>query len=310
MMKSLLACQLHRNQFDMYLTVCICRKRYSDDEDVFVPLREVIISLRLRIVPVLRDNVCAEELPLEEYFAVDVTNRQLIGALLKLLPSMPNAMNHLKRIKDGRVLIQQCSTPLPDELLQSIRNLLQQETALIIERVQVPSKKPFTRRQFEWAKQRWPTAFHPNQEVEALLHGTFFSDDEHRKIFDFYSRAEQIGDGDSGCVIVDVTGKVVAESGVRAKPLGHAVMSAVEDLCESHRIQGSDVLQYLGTGFDVYLTHEPCSMCAMALVHFRVGRVFFGKCSPKGGALQSSWRIQEEKRINHHYRVFRIDEID
>uniref|UniRef100_A0A914S5T5 Uncharacterized protein n=1 Tax=Parascaris equorum TaxID=6256 RepID=A0A914S5T5_PAREQ len=36
----------------------------------------------------------------------------------------------------------------------------------------------------------------------------------------------------------------------------------------------------------------------MALVHFRVGR-----------ALESSWRIQEEMRINHHYRVFRIDEI-
>ncbi|VDM26725.1 unnamed protein product [Toxocara canis] len=261
-----------------------------------------------RIVPILREDICAEELPLESYFVLRVSDPRTIGPVLKLLPTMPNSADHLKRIKDGRILVQPSNVPLSENLLISIRDLLQEEP--LIETVQVPAKKPFTRRQFEWAKQRWPTGFHPNKEAEALLNGTFFNALEKRKIFEFYLRAEKIGNGNAGCVIVDLMGNVVAESGVRPKPLGHAVMSAVADLCESHRTQGSDVLQYLGTGFDVYLTHEPCSMCAMALVHFRVGRVFFGKSNSKGGALESSWRIQEEKRLNHHYRVFRIDEIE
>lgn len=50
-------------------------------------------------------------------------------------------------------------------------------------------------------------------------------------------------------------------------------------------------------------------MCAMALVHFRVGRVFYGKRTPLSGVYESRWRIQEEKSLNHHYAVFRIDEL-
>lgn len=56
------------------------------------------------------------------------------------------------------------------------------------------------------------------------------------------------------------------------------------------------------------MTDEPCAMCAMALIHFRVGRVFYGKRSASCGAYESAWRIQEEKSLNHHYAVFRIDE--
>lgn len=77
---------------------------------------------------------------------------------------------------------------------------------------------------------------------------------------------------------------------------------------EQFEVIPGDVLEYLGTGFDVYLTDEPCAMCAMALVHFRVGRVFYGKRAPSNGVYESCWRIQEEKSLNHHYSVFRIDE--
>lgn len=49
-------------------------------------------------------------------------------------------------------------------------------------------------------------------------------------------------------------------------------------------------------------------MCAMALVHARVGRVFFCKLNNKTGAFVSRWRLQDEKRINHHYEIFQIIE--
>ncbi|KAG0587242.1 hypothetical protein KC19_2G150900 [Ceratodon purpureus] len=63
---------------------------------------------------------------------------------------------------------------------------------------------------------------------------------------------------------------------------------------------------YLCTGFDAYVTREPCAMCAMALVHQRVRRVFFGIPNTFRGALGSKYRLQGIRSLNHHYTVFQV----
>lgn len=60
---------------------------------------------------------------------------------------------------------------------------------------------------------------------------------------------------------------------------------------------------YLCTGYFVYATREPCIMCAMALIHSRAKRVFYGAVGNSGG-LGSLCKIHTVKDLNHHYEVF------
>lgn len=65
----------------------------------------------------------------------------------------------------------------------------------------------------------------------------------------------------------------------------------------------SKVGPYLCTGYDAYLTHEPCFMCTMALVHSRIKRVFYGTCT-EDGALGTKAKLNTNRALNHRFEVF------
>lgn len=81
-----------------------------------------------------------------------------------------------------------------------------------------------------------------------------------------------------------------------AQPIAHAELIAIE---RAAQILG----RWRLTDCDLYVTLEPCLMCAGAIYQARFRRVIFGAWDPKGGALGSLYRIHEDKRLNHRYEV-------
>ena len=60
---------------------------------------------------------------------------------------------------------------------------------------------------------------------------------------------------------------------------------------------------YRLTGCDLYVTLEPCAMCAGAIMHARIARVVYGAADPKSGACGSVVNLFSEGRLNHHAAV-------
>jgi tRNA(Arg) A34 adenosine deaminase TadA len=63
---------------------------------------------------------------------------------------------------------------------------------------------------------------------------------------------------------------------------------------------------YLATGYDLCINFEPCILCAMALLHSRIRRVFYLKQRPERGGLGSLYSIHRHPALNHHFSVYKI----
>lgn len=102
-----------------------------------------------------------------------------------------------------------------------------------------------------------------------------------------------------GAVIVK-DGKIIARGhNLREKsndPTMHAEIVAIRKACKK---LGSWRLE----GCTVYVTIEPCSMCAGTLLWTRINKIVYGAKDPKGGALGTSINIFEAKNINHHPEI-------
>ena len=72
----------------------------------------------------------------------------------------------------------------------------------------------------------------------------------------------------------------------------HAEMRVIRDA-------GQLLNNYRLTGSTLYVTLEPCTMCAGAIIHARIGRVVYGAAEPKTGAVESLYELLSDKRLNH-----------
>jgi tRNA(Arg) A34 adenosine deaminase TadA len=99
-----------------------------------------------------------------------------------------------------------------------------------------------------------------------------------------------------GAVVVGGTGSVLGRAGNRtrelADPTAHAEMLAIRQACA---VEGSERLD----GADIYVTLEPCAMCAAAISLARLRRLYWGASDPKGGGVEHGARIFSQPTCHH-----------
>jgi tRNA(adenine34) deaminase len=99
-----------------------------------------------------------------------------------------------------------------------------------------------------------------------------------------------------GAVIVAANGEVLARAGNRTlslrDPTAHAELLAIRAACAK---LGSERL----TACDLYVTLEPCAMCAAAISFARIRRLYFGAADPKGGAVEHGPRFFQQPTCHH-----------
>jgi len=104
-----------------------------------------------------------------------------------------------------------------------------------------------------------------------------------------------------GAVVLDPAGRVLAEAGNRtrelADPTAHAEMLAIRAAC---MLSGRERL----VGCALYVTLEPCAMCAGAIAAARIARLCYGASDPKSGGVAHGARVFAHPQSHHHPEIY------
>ncbi|MFT7596051.1 MAG: tRNA(adenine34) deaminase [Paracoccaceae bacterium] len=113
--------------------------------------------------------------------------------------------------------------------------------------------------------------------------------------------AGERGEVPVGAVIVGPDGQVVAAAGNRTRechdPTAHAEILAIRAACVA---AGSERLG----GYDLYVTLEPCAMCAAAISAARIARLYYGASDPKSGGVAHGARVFSHPQAHHVPEVY------
>jgi tRNA(adenine34) deaminase len=116
---------------------------------------------------------------------------------------------------------------------------------------------------------------------------------------DLAKKAAELGEVPVGAVLV-LEGRVIGRGWnlreTRRSPLEHAEIMAIREASEN-------INAWRLAGAKLYVTLEPCLMCAGAIYQARITEVIFGAQDPKAGACGSLYSVHEDARLNHRFLV-------
>ncbi|EDO17113.1 hypothetical protein Kpol_1025p33 [Vanderwaltozyma polyspora DSM 70294] len=251
----------------------------------------------------------------------------------KLQPDDPISFLHIKRIKklkDKKLLtVILCSEELYENvedieaLLEMYKDKFSYDNLQC--EVSVPRNPPPTREiMLSWSELYWPLNWNGNPN-DQILNDYKIDMEMITKMLNIISKkSNELDSGNDRLPIVTAFVNPtnpedyilsIDERDSTGNILDHSIMSGIQKIAKSERsnrlknmTQESDELTYLCLNFDVYTTHEPCSMCSMALVHSRIKRCIFINQMNKTGCLKlhsgDSYCMQDNKLLNSKYEVF------
>ena len=104
-----------------------------------------------------------------------------------------------------------------------------------------------------------------------------------------------------GAVVTDRDGQIIARAGNRTRelndPTAHAEILAIREACVKLKRERL-------AGYDLYVTLEPCPMCAAAISNARINRLYFGASDPKSGGVIHGARVFSHAQCHHAPEVY------
>ena len=114
-------------------------------------------------------------------------------------------------------------------------------------------------------------------------------------------KALERGEVPIGAVIVENFGNIVARAGnetrARLDPSAHAEVLAIREACTVLKTERL-------VNCDMYVTLEPCAMCAALIANARIRRIYFAASDPKSGGIQQGARIFDRKQTHHVPEIY------
>lgn len=234
------------------------------------------------------------------------------------------ALHHLKRFRkiESDVATYIEALLCPDTFIDAniLESWLEEDPALAsasktLRAIRVPYEAPLIKEiAQDWSTKFWPMAWKGNPHHQALKTSTIDTTRE-ANIVKMLAQFHKLN---SRSPFATIIGRENATNGKfevlcyalderNEHPLKHSIMNAISQIASQEleqRNASGDSVGYLCHNLLVYTTHEPCCMCAMALVHSRIGRLTYLFAHDRG-AIESSLFIGDRKDLNWSFDIWR-----
>ncbi|CAF1444710.1 unnamed protein product [Adineta steineri] len=251
-----------------------------------------------------------------------IKDRRLTPEIISLINNIypwTTSLKHIRRIHNSDILLYPLNfqQPLQQDLFEKY---FDNETKIM----NIPENPCLLKWQYDKCiKEHWSNIiFRENKIIEqSQLKKDLTENDE--IILDLLKKIQD-NDQDSHCAIIVDNEQQIPLVGTRdyrhEHPLQHSTMVAIDLLAANSIYSRENFLEkflekkekkaYLLNGCSIYLTHEPCIMCAMALLHSRISNVYYLKENQHVGALGSKYKLHTLKKTNHRFTVYQLEQIN